>query len=57
MLGSQCTSHGGQILVYCGSLQSYLMLELLCILVKHVLDRSGTTEVAVLILNLEMEYV
>uniref|UniRef100_A0A0A9D0V0 Uncharacterized protein n=1 Tax=Arundo donax TaxID=35708 RepID=A0A0A9D0V0_ARUDO len=57
MLGSQCALHGEQILVYYGSLQSYLMPGLLYILEKHVLDRSGTTEVALLILNLEMEYV
>ena len=30
MLGSQCASHGGQILVYYGSLQNYLMLVSLC---------------------------
>jgi len=30
MLGSQCVSHGAQILVYCGSLQNYLMLVSLC---------------------------
>ena len=83
MLGSQCASHGGQILVYYGSLQNYLMLVSLCKsaakeknsyeniliilaisilhamsnLLKHVLDHLGMTEVVVLILNLEMEYV